>query len=121
MVSASSDVSIIRHIVSRVRERGVGIAGAGAQSPFSFSLQSEQLAQEEIPAELDADRHLFRVELISFNKQLKSQDASSTSQERIVTPTPWGLALDLRLSRRLSEVLQFCTHGKATSHTYYRN
>lgn len=78
MVSASSDVSIIRHIVSRVRERGVGIAGAGAQS-FSFSLQSEQLmAQEEKPAELDADRHLFRVELISFNKQLKSQDTRNT-------------------------------------------
>ena len=65
-VSASSDVSIIRHMVSRVRERGVGIAGAGAQSPFSISEQL--LAQEEIPAELDADRHLFRVELISVNK-----------------------------------------------------
>lgn len=69
MVSASSDFSIIRHMVSRVRERGVGIAGAGAQL-FSFSLQSELLLEQEMPAELDdADRHLFRVEPISLAQQ----------------------------------------------------
>ena len=59
-------------MVSRVRERGVGIAGAGAQL-FSFSLQSEPLLAQEIPAELDADRHLFRVELIMLNKQKRSR------------------------------------------------
>ena len=76
IVSASSDVSIIRHMVSRVRERGVGIAGAGAQL-FSFSL----LAQE-IPAELDADRHLFRVELIlksTSKKKIKAQQIYASS------------------------------------------
>ena len=71
MVSLCSGVSTIRHIVSLVRERGVGTAaGSGAQS-FSISLQSELLLEQlpELPAAdlLDADRHLFRVELISAN------------------------------------------------------
>ena len=66
MVSLCSGVSTIRHIVSLMRERGVGTAGSGAQS-FSISLQSELLLAQEVPAALDADRHLFRVELISAN------------------------------------------------------
>lgn len=66
-------------MVSRVRERGDGIAGAGAGAGaqlFSFSLQSELLWAQEIPSELDADRNLFRVELILLNKQQKDQGAT---------------------------------------------
>ena len=82
MVSLCSGVSAIRHIVSLVRERGVGsAAGSGAQS-FSISLQSELLLAQEVPVALDADRHLFRVELIlksTSNKKIKAQQIYASS------------------------------------------
>ena len=85
MVSFCSDVSIIRHMASRVRERGVGTAYS------SLLAQSELLL---VTAELD-DRHLFRVELISAHNKIPRR-SKYTMQINASAPAPPATVRSMR-------------------------